>query len=345
MPSSWKGRNSAERAPTTARTVPVATPRHVRARCDGVMSECHSPGRVPKRWRKRSRKLCVSAISGRRISACRPARKRVGNGLEKHLGFAAAGDAIEQRHAELIDRYFADGSEGLALFLVQRWRTGIAVGGHDDRRRGYLHPLERPCTRQPLDHRSGDATRTDQCRLGPGAAVGNKLERARSCCGLAVRQHAGFAIRRHRPFRLERFNGPQDAAEHKAWRRERVAGDPLNGLQKLFAERWDIVDNLDVFQPVVGKIVGRRSPDHAQRQPPDQRHRDDGAALDSLAVRHAVRVRPFDRHAHHHRRDVAHLVHDRVLFTPHRNCKRKVGSPAMRTTLRLTTTMEMDNDC
>jgi hypothetical protein len=49
-------------------------PRQVRVRCAGVMSECHSAGRVPNRRAKRSRNVCVSAISGSRISACRPAR-------------------------------------------------------------------------------------------------------------------------------------------------------------------------------------------------------------------------------------------------------------------------------
>ena len=37
MPSSRNGRNSAERAPTTARTVPSSTPRPTFARCAGVM--------------------------------------------------------------------------------------------------------------------------------------------------------------------------------------------------------------------------------------------------------------------------------------------------------------------
>ncbi len=58
----------------TARSSPVATPRHTFSRILGGTSECHSAGRTPKRAAKRSMKVEVNAISGSRTSACFPAR-------------------------------------------------------------------------------------------------------------------------------------------------------------------------------------------------------------------------------------------------------------------------------
>src|SRR6516164_6307700 len=72
-PRSGKGRNSAERAPTTSATWPSATPRQVSRRSAWPRSECH----------------CAGA-----------ALERGGNGCEIDLGLARAGDAVEQRHRE-----------------------------------------------------------------------------------------------------------------------------------------------------------------------------------------------------------------------------------------------------
>ena len=71
-PSSLKGRNSAERAPTTTRASPVAAARQARPRSAEDSAECHSTGGQPKRRVKRSMNWLVSAISGSMISACRP---------------------------------------------------------------------------------------------------------------------------------------------------------------------------------------------------------------------------------------------------------------------------------
>ena len=86
--------------PTTTRASPDATPAHSRSRCAAGTPECHSAGLAPKRAAKRSRNCAVSAISGSRISTCRPGATRLGHRLEIDLGLARAGDAVEQRDGE-----------------------------------------------------------------------------------------------------------------------------------------------------------------------------------------------------------------------------------------------------
>ena len=70
--SFFHGRKSAERAPTTIRAVPSATPRHTRSRSRGRKSECHCAGSQPKRRSTRSMKGWVSAISGSSSSTWAP---------------------------------------------------------------------------------------------------------------------------------------------------------------------------------------------------------------------------------------------------------------------------------
>ncbi len=69
------GRQALALLPEIALTSPLATAPHSRSRWRGLIAECHSAGRAPKRTAKRSRNCDVSAISGSSTSACRPARK------------------------------------------------------------------------------------------------------------------------------------------------------------------------------------------------------------------------------------------------------------------------------
>ena len=71
-PRSGKGRNSAERAPTTSFALFSATARQMRPRKGADTPECHSAGRAPKRSWQRAMNWLVSAISGINTSTCLP---------------------------------------------------------------------------------------------------------------------------------------------------------------------------------------------------------------------------------------------------------------------------------
>ena len=73
--------------------------RQVRRRAAAPSSECQTAGGRPKRRAKRSSSCAVSAISGSRISAWRPARERRRHRLEVDLGLAGARHALEQGDA------------------------------------------------------------------------------------------------------------------------------------------------------------------------------------------------------------------------------------------------------
>ena len=64
-----------------------------------------------------------------------PGAQRIGHGLEEHFGLAAAGDAIEQRHAEARGIDLADLRQRQRLLGAERRRRRIGIGRQHDRRR------------------------------------------------------------------------------------------------------------------------------------------------------------------------------------------------------------------
>ena len=156
----------------------------------GGRSECHSAGLAPKRSWKRSRKACVSAISGSRISTCLPCVERRGHRLEIDLGLARAGDAVEQRHAEAAGS--GAGPQRIcrgALFAGQVGLRVARIGCCDHRPRRDHHRLEHALRAQPVDDgrarrrphaRGRSASRPARRRQAPARA------RAPASCGRAA---------------------------------------------------------------------------------------------------------------------------------------------------------------
>ena len=73
-PSLAKGKNSADRAPTTSDACPEETRRQFSRRFAVVNSECQTVGRTPKRDSKWANHCALRAISGNSTSAWRPTR-------------------------------------------------------------------------------------------------------------------------------------------------------------------------------------------------------------------------------------------------------------------------------
>lgn len=111
--------------------------------------------------------------------------------------------------------------------------------------------------------------------LGPGEPVGHGFEHARPRRRHPLGLMPGAAEGQHWPFGLEGLGRAQHGAQHEARRGERIARHPLDRLQELLAERGTIEGVIDVLEPVMREIVGRRAPDDAKRGPADQRHDDD----------------------------------------------------------------------
>ena len=138
-----------------------------RARCGrAAPGSCRSairPGRVPKRVVKRSRKVWVSAISGSRISACRPARSVSATASKNTsvlpLPVTPSSSATPNRVG--VERRGSGRAPPACSALsvgqrVHRGRAASTIGGGGD-----LEPLQRPGAFEPLDHRGRNAAGAD----------------------------------------------------------------------------------------------------------------------------------------------------------------------------------------
>ena len=103
-PGDLSGVNTAERVPSTAAASPARARHHARYRSSGGIAECSTHTVPPSRARTRATSCGVSAISGTRNSACRPAATHFLGGVQIDLGLAAAGDAVQQKRGEAVLR-------------------------------------------------------------------------------------------------------------------------------------------------------------------------------------------------------------------------------------------------
>ena len=87
-PSSQKGRNSAERAPTTQRTSPRATPFQMRPRSAGLSAECHSTGRRTEAALEAIEELARQRDFGKQDERLMAGFQRARNGFEIDFGLA-----------------------------------------------------------------------------------------------------------------------------------------------------------------------------------------------------------------------------------------------------------------
>ena len=102
------------------------------------------------------RKGWVSAISGRRTSACQPFADRFCDGFEIDFGFSRAGDAVEEDRVEPA----ADGGDqavgGNLLIVAEVRRRKIGIGAGQRLVGVDLDPFQRAAVHQPAQHRVAD---------------------------------------------------------------------------------------------------------------------------------------------------------------------------------------------
>ena len=141
-----------------------------------------------------------------------PGAQRIGHRLEEHFGLAAAGDAIEQRHAET-RRHRCRGSApsaaacsaltGSAARRPDRAAATIGGGGISSR-------SSAPASLQPLDHRGRHPAGADDAPIFAQARPSATVSSTRSRAGV-IRSGSMPVLRkaRDRPLRLERLGRAQ----------------------------------------------------------------------------------------------------------------------------------------
>ena len=302
-PRSAKGRNRAERAPTTTCSVPSATPRQTRSRARGATSECHSAGRVPKRRPKRSRKSAVSEISGSRIEHLPAGLHRRRDRLEIDLRLARAGDAVEERDRIAACRHhLAQMVGGGGLLGGELRRAVVRIGRQRHRPRRHHHGFQRAGLHQPLHHARADAGRRGEAALRPGRdfvlPVGSVSRRASPA---RAARAGGHALRRRPASRTPGTgaSGSSASGARSTMRStmprdgQRVVGHPVDETADFRIERRHIEGAVDRPQAIVADARVRRIvPDDADDIARAERHADDVARLGSRPARDRYRARP-----------------------------------------------------
>ena len=248
------------RAPRRWRRAP-----HRRSRRRAGTPECHSAGRTPKRAAKRSRNCAVSAISGSRISACRPARSAARHRLEIDFGLAGSGDAFEQDRAEraLLDRRRPEPAP------LRAW-SGSSVAGAKSGirdRRDRLWRQSDDFEGAVVDQSVDDARR--RIRPLPRARIWRaRFVAKRGQNALARRRRAASAPcpscarPRRGGGRAGRLRRARRHAQHHAARRQRPAGNPVDQIEQRLAQRRPVAELGDGFE-----IVAARASRIAQMTP------------------------------------------------------------------------------
>ena len=229
--------------------------------------------------------------------------QRLRDRLEIDLGFARAGDAIQQRRAKAaLGDALAELGRRRRLALAQIRLAEIGLGSQRTRARK-LCPDQATRLREPVDHGSTHLGRVHQPLLGPHRVIGEHRQNA-----LARRRHA----RRRGPAQpeaparllgLEHEPGAHHHLQHHALGRERVVRDPIgegevDRRQRRHVERRH--DGLE-FLGVERLAFAALAPDHADALHRPQRHHHEAAGRKRLPVRNRVGVRLFQRQRQQHR--------------------------------------------
>ncbi len=118
----------------------------------------------------------VSAISGTRISTCRPRPQRLGDAFQIDLGLPRTGDAVEQLHREALGRHrIAEAQRRGVLGVVEggnrmvRLEPRQHLGRQQDR-------LQNALVDQAVDDGGRDAGLARRLALGAGEAIGEMGE-------------------------------------------------------------------------------------------------------------------------------------------------------------------------
>ena len=289
-PRSGKGRNSAERAPTTTGAAPAATSRQVVRRVRLDRSECQTAGATPKRRSKRASHCEDRAISGSRTSACRATAQCLGDGFEIDFGLAGAGDAIEQeRRKAAIPNRLRERVCGFGLRGFQRRRREIRVG---DRRCGDAgrYRGQRAGLYQPANDRfryAGDAGEVADTAL----PVGEAFQRLRAfgrkpggrCACKPIFGDLAIAEEGHR--------GPDHADDTRQWRKV-IVRHPFAQAAQRRGDGGNVDARADGTQAFRDRPRGPAAARHPRQTPVmvrrAERHTDSVAGGEREARRHGI---------------------------------------------------------
>ena len=255
-PRSAKGRNRAERAPTTTRAAPLATAPHsalALARRDRRMpfggpgaearGEAIEELRSQRDFRQQDERLTARA-------------QRRGDRLEIDLRLARAGDAFEQDRAERarLDRARQRVGGGALIGLQRsaarnRRSSGAAAGSG-----GSATISSAPSSTRPsiTPRTAGGGLR--ERRLGQRRAIGEGREHARARRREAKRRLAGRAIGEARRRRGRRLGRARRHAQHHAARRQGPARHPVDEIAQRLAQRREIADFGDRLEIVAAAL-------------------------------------------------------------------------------------------
>ena len=193
--------------------------------------ECNAISRPGRRAEKRSRSWGVSPISGHQYQRLAPLPYRRLDGVEIHLGLAAAGDTVQEKRLEAAQG-FADGVHRAALFRVELGAFDV-VAGRCSGIKDSIQPLS-------ASARLGAAQSTSGSGVSPGpAAARPDSQRSSSACLGARRDRASRSVSRPAAVirqwgSLRRMRGPslaqragEQGGQHVAQGMVVVAGGPL----------------------------------------------------------------------------------------------------------------------
>ena len=279
------------------------------SRMRGARSECHSAGFAPKRSWKRSRKLAVSAISGKQDQHLLALLQRLGDRLEIDLRLAGAGDTVDQRHRKsaCVGRFRADPAPPASAVPSSRGLGKIRIRQRNDRRRRQEHRLENALCISPsmtLDETPAACARPT---ARPGKPVGGSVEHPRAGRRHPLRSPPTKPQPLDHRFRLEGGRRPQRHARDKPGRRKRIGRHPVDEIAHLLVERRAVEDMRD--RPKLLRIdaaVVTAVPDDADHLTRPERHLDDRAGLDRHAFRHRIGIGLRRRHRHQNRHGADH---------------------------------------
>ena len=173
----------------------------------------------------------MSAISGIRISACRPCRDGLGDGLEIDLGLARAGDAFEERHRRAARPHEVD--EDLRRGRLRGRKRGPGVVGirrFGDRFGGQSHAFEGALVDEAVDDAGAHPGRLGEVALEVDEAALGRFQHAGAGGGQAQRRRPGEADADARDLGPALVGQLQAEGEGRALRGEGVPGDPVEEL-------------------------------------------------------------------------------------------------------------------